>query len=252
MSELKHQHGRAGRRIITEHNHKQTEEVLAENEVLQFARAELHHADNWTLGANVGAVFAGIGVLLLFAGIVPVHWTLTSFATVVVGLAITFGVGALIPPALTAAFGVWLNFWTLRQQQNAIIAAVLQAERARLRASTDVDVEAVDGEVRILGQEQKLENRQLAQAVKRETDLSQFVAGVFGRGEPLSFRHWQKRQWPSGRALTHSRWRDELLSPLLAVGAISEPQAKGQPYTAHKLPLEFVEGKLRRIGRLPD
>ena len=247
---VSHSAGRRGRRTVEEKHHRTVVEDIDEAEHFAFQRVEVSHYDSWVRGANLGAVGVVIGLILLLTGVWSVPLSLAGFATVVVTLAVVFAAGVVLPPMTMALFGYYLDTIALRQQRMAFLANVIAAERAQLKAAFDRDAEAVNGQFKVLQSEQKANNLALAQKVRQENDLAVFAAAVFERGEPLSHRHWERRQMPSGRAVTFRRWKSEFIEPLVAVGAVEPPAVRGKTYSKNKLPFAVVEDKLRRAGYL--
>jgi hypothetical protein len=245
-----HSAGRRGRRTVEERHHRTVVEDIDEAEVFNFAHTEVSHIDAWTRGINLGAVAVLAGVVALLAGWWVVPATLAGWAGAIVTLAMIFAIGTIIPPLTISVYGFYLDHISLKAQRATFVATVLNAERQELRARFANQAEAVEGEYRVLQSTTKSKNLALATQVNAQNDLSQFCAAVFERGEPLGFRHWQKRGLPSGAALTHKRWHDDFIMPLISVGAVEPPSRNGAPFTPNRLPLVIVEDKLRRSGHL--
>jgi hypothetical protein len=186
----------------------------------------------------------------ILAGWWTVPATLAGWTGAIATLALVFVIGTALPPLTMSLFGYYLDTIALRQQRMAFLANVIAAERAQLKAAFDRDTTVIDGEVKVLQSEQRSNNLALAQKVRQENDLAVFAASVFERGEPLSHRHWERRQMPSGRAVTFRRWKSEFIEPLVAVGAVEPPAVRGKTYSKNKLPFVVVEDKLRRAGFL--
>jgi hypothetical protein len=247
---VSHSAGRRGRRTVEEKHHRTVVEDIDEAEHFAFQRVEVSHYDAWVRGANLGAVAVLGGIVAILAGWWVVPATLVGWTGAIAILALVFVVGTALPPALISAYGFYLDSVALKAQRATFVATVLNAERAQLKAAFDRDTTVIDGEVKVLQSEQRSNNLALAQKVRQENDLAVFAASVFERGEPLSHRHWERRQMPSGRAVTFKRWQSEFIEPLVAVGAVEPPAVRGKTYSKNKLPFVVVEDKLRRAGFL--
>ena len=248
--DVQHQRGKRGRRVVQESSSRTVTEDIAEAESTSYSKTEIHHADSWKRGANLGAVAVCGGVVLILSGVWSVPMTLVGLSGAVVTLVTVFVASCALPPLIVSFGGVWIDSLALLHQHKDRRIATTAADRNLIKVRDDRTATVIDGEYRIAQTEQRANNHALAAQVKNENDLSVFIAAVFSRGESLSFRHWQNRSLPSGRKLKHEQWKDEFIAPCLAIGAIEPPAGKGKPYTANSLRYDVVHEKLTTANYL--
>lgn len=243
---LDYQGGRRRQRATESTTTTRTIEDLAEAESFTYQRVEADYTGAWKAGLNLGLV-AAVGIII--AALTAVL-TGASLAWLPFALVVGIPAAVALPTALIALYSVKTQASIQRRQYIDAQAAQQVARRRFVENERRLIESATEAQYRLADVQRRTESRQLALAASCQDDLRQFVAGVFVRGESPSFRQWKDRQLASGQALTHGRWKAELVGPLVAVGAIQEPAANGKPYDVIDGDYRIVEDKLRRAGYL--
>jgi len=239
--------GRRRQRITTSQSH--VVEDLAEVNHANYERLEIDFLGTWKLGANLAAL-AGIVVLTLAilqlvqgAAIVALAW--------VPGALVLSMLGAFTMPSLIAVtFGLLTQVNLHRRQHIDSLAAYNSSKRTYVQANHQLVTTQIETQYKVEDLQQHQQSRQLAALVSQQNDLRQFAAAIFARDESPSFRNWKGRQLPSGHAVTHERWQQDLIEPLLTVGALQRPATKGQPYQVIDGDYAVVERRLVAAGFL--
>lgn len=221
-------------------------EDLAEAEQFSYRRVEADYGGAWKAGVNIALVTAvGIAVAALTAVIMGY-----SLAWLPVTIVVALPAAVAFPAAVMSVYSLRTMSAVQRSQYIDAQATRTVSQRRYVDSHRRLVESATDAEYRIEDVRRRTESRRLAMAAGSQDDLRQFAAGVCGRGESPSFRNWRERKLASGKSLTHGRWKAELVGPLVAVGALAEPDASGKPYEIVDADYGVVESKLVEAGYL--
>jgi hypothetical protein len=234
----------AGRIIQEETQRHIIEEPGSSVPTYENPQINIPHRESWSRGVNLGLVFVLLSLLAVVSNVWPVQATAESVFHLMVGLILVFGIGLVIPPLLVSGAGLFVDALVIMEQITYRFSAHDRARGQRERSRIDRSTVTIDGEYTLHKARQRREQQLLLDQYAAENDRAVFIAGVFGRNEPPSYRHWKERNFPSGRPLTHERWKNNFIDPLVDIGVLLPPLKKGQTYSVKETTPDAVRKQL--------